>query len=398
MTLTPALMADAILVLGAFVAWWNGWRQGAVTSVLSFIGIVAGLVLGMAAAPFLMGYTDQVALRLLLVMGVLVLLVGVGQLAGAAAGHAVRDRMKYRSQQRRDSLIGGFFQVVAMLLIVWLISIPLAGSLAGKPGQAVRQSHVLGALNRYMPAPLAGLPTGIAAMLNESGLPPLVSPWLGAGVEVEPPNIEVADKALVDRIRPSIIHVMGDSEACSRRLLGSGFVTAPGYVVTNAHVVAGTEIVALDTVVGMKDAEVVYYNPEVDIAVLHSKDLDLPPLEWAPQVAATGDDAIALGFPHSGPFTASPARIRERLVIAGPDIYAQGRVERDAYTLRGSIRQGNSGGPLVDASGRVLGVIFGASIDDTDTGYALTAEEVQKQVGDVRALVAPVKTGKCVGI
>jgi S1-C subfamily serine protease len=200
----------------------------------------------------------------------------------------------------------------------------------------------------------------------------------------------------VEELRPAVVHIQGDADECRRRLMGSGFVTAPDYVVTNAHVVAGTQTVRLDTVLGVHEATVVYYNPGVDLAVLHAPGLGLPALPWAGTPAATGDDAIVMGFPESGPFEAAPARIRDELLIAGPDIYASGRVEREAYTVRGSIRQGNSGGPLVDTEGRVLGVVFGASVDQTDTGYVVTADEAQRQIGDVTALAGPVDTQGCV--
>lgn len=103
-----------------------------------------------------------------------------------------------------------------------------------------------------------------------------------------------------------------------------------------------------------------------------------------------------MGFPESGPFEAAPARIADRITISGPDIYATGRVERESYTVRGTIRQGNSGGPMVDTSGNVLGVVFGASVDNSDIGYALTAQEVRSQVGDASQLATPVDTGQCV--
>ena len=312
-------------------------------------------------------------------------------------GTTLRDRMRARSQQRVDSIVGAVFQVVAMLLITWLVSIPLASGLGSKVSKGISESEILGAMSRVAPAQLSNLPSGIAALLNDSGLPPLVSPWTDQStVEVEAPRIEVEDRELVERLRPSVIHVLGDAETCSRRLMGSGFVVAEDYVVTNAHVVAGTNVVALDTTLGMKNAEVVYYNPDVDIAVLHSTGLGIAPLSWAPEQAQTGDDAVVMGFPLSGPFTASPARVREELTIVGPDIYAEGRVERHAYTVRGTIRQGNSGGPMINSTGEVLGVVFGASVDDSDTGYALTAAEVQSHIGDVTQLVDTVDTGTCV--
>ncbi len=103
-----------------------------------------------------------------------------------------------------------------------------------------------------------------------------------------------------------------------------------------------------------------------------------------------------MGFPESGPFEAAPARVSDRITISGADIYSNGRVEREAYTVRGSIRKGNSGGPMVDTEGNVLGVVFGASVDSSDIGYVLTAQEVQNIVGDIAAMESPADTQKCV--
>ena len=394
-----SLAVDIAIVIAVLLAVRVGWRQGALTAVLAAVGVIAGLVLGTVAAPAAMQLADQPAVRFLLAVGVLILLVGLGQLVGASLGAALRDRMRTRSGQRVDSSIGAVFQSVAAVVVIWLVSLPLASNLGGQPGQALRKSRILSGLNAAAPDRLASLPNGLAAMLNDSGLPPLVSPWerSGADVEVEAPELEIGDPELLERVRPSVIHVLGDAEACSRRLMGSGFVTEPDYVITNAHVVAGTDKVRLDTVLGLKEADVVYYNSDVDIAVLHSPGLGLEPLPWAEDVAVTGDDAVVLGFPQSGPFSAETARIRDRLTIAGPDIYSTGRVERDAYTVRGSIRQGNSGGPMINPEGQVLGVVFGASVEDSDTGYALTADEVRGHVGDVTQLVDAIPTGSCVG-
>lgn len=395
--MTPELIVDGLIVLAVLMAIATGWRQGAFTSVLSTVGVVAGLIIGAALAPPVMQLTDSVALRFLLGLGTIIMLVGLGNLVGGILGASVRDRMRMRASQTIDSAIGSVFAAAATLIVVWLISIPLATGLSGPASQGIRHSTILGFVDRKTPPGLEQLPARITAMLNDSGLPPLFSPFNEPPArEVAAPNIQIEDHALVEQLRPSVIHIQGDSSECSRRLMGSGFVTAPDYVVTNAHVVAGTQTVRLDTVLGVRDAEVVHYDPGVDLAVLHSPGLGLPALPWAETPASSGDDAVVMGFPESGPFEAAPARIRDRLLIAGPDIYASGRVEREAYTVRGTIRQGNSGGPLLDPEGRVLGVVFGASVDQTDTGYAVTAQEVQRQIGDVTALVDPVDTQACV--
>ena len=393
----PAWIVDGFIVVAVLAAMTSGWRQGGLASLLSAVGILAGFIIGLGVAPLVLQITDQVGIRFLLALGMLILLIGLGQLLGSALGHAIRDRMKTKSGQRVDSSFGAILMSVFSLVLIWLIATPMATSLSNSVGKGVRESAILREVNKVMPDELTQLPRSISGMLNDSGLPPVMMPWEdGTSVDVEAPNIEVADQAMVQDIRPSVVHVIADADGCRRRMMGSGFVTADNYVVTNAHVVAGTQTAYVDTVVGIKEARVVYYNPEVDIAVLRAENLGLEPLEWADSPAYTGDDAVVMGFPHSGPFTANAARIRERVNIAGPDIYSNSRVERESYILRGTVVQGNSGGPLISPDGTVLGLIFGASVDDTDTGYAITAEEVRAHIGDVTRFENSVDTQECV--
>ena len=393
----PAWIVDGFIVVAVLAAMTSGWRQGGLASLLSAVGILAGFIIGLGVAPLVLQITDQVGIRFLLALGMLILLIGLGQLLGSALGHAIRDRMKTKSGQRVDSSFGAILMSVFSLVLIWLIATPMATSLSNSVGKGVRESAILREVNKVMPDELTQLPRSISGMLNDSGLPPVMMPWEdGTSVDVEAPNIEVADQAMVQDIRPSVVHVIADADGCRRRMMGSGFVTADNYVVTNAHVVAGTQTAYVDTVVGIKEARVVYYNPEVDIAVLRAENLGLEPLAWADGPAYTGDDAVVMGFPHSGPFTANAARIRERVNIAGPDIYSNSRVERESYILRGTVVQGNSGGPLISSDGTVLGLIFGASVDDTDTGYAITAEEVRAHVGDVTRFENSVDTQECV--
>lgn len=393
----PAWIVDGFIVVAVLAAMTSGWRQGGLASLLSAVGILAGFIIGLGVAPLVLQITDQVGIRFLLALGMLILLIGLGQLLGSALGHAIRDRMKTKSGQRVDSSFGAILMSVFSLVLIWLIATPMATGLSNSVGKGVRESAILREVNKVMPDELTQLPRSISGMLNDSGLPPVMMPWEdGTSVDVEAPNIEVADQAMVQDIRPSVVHVIADADGCRRRMMGSGFVTADNYVVTNAHVVAGTQTAYVDTVVGIKEARVVYYNPEVDIAVLRAENLGLEPLAWADGPAYTGDDAVVMGFPHSGPFTANAARIRERVNIAGPDIYSNSRVERESYILRGTVVQGNSGGPLISSDGTVLGLIFGASVDDTDTGYAITAEEVRAHVGDVTRFENSVDTQECV--
>lgn len=389
-------VVDVIIGIVLVFALWSGWRQGAFMSLLATIGVVAGLVIGAAVAPLAMGLTDSPALRFLLAIGTVVLLVGLGNLIGAHLGHAIRDGIRFRSSRFLDSLVGSIFQVLATLIVAWLVAIPLATGMPGTVASAIRESRILAFVDDNTPRGLETLPARIAAMLTDTGLPPLVSPFDNQPVrEVEAPNINVSNVALVEQMRPSVVHVMGDAGECSRRLMGSGFVAAPDYVITNAHVVAGTDAVNLDTVVGIRAAEVVFYDPDADIAVLHSPDLGLDALPLSDDPLNSGADAIVMGFPLSGPFDASPARVRERILITGANIYASGQHEREVYSVRGNIRSGNSGGPMVDPEGNVVGVVFGAAIDGSDTGFVLTTAEVERRIGDLQSLTTPVDTLQC---
>ncbi len=177
-------------------------------------------------------------------------------------------------------------------------------------------------------------------------------------------------------MQASVIKINGIAPSCQKALEGSGFVVGPDLVMTNAHVVAGTSEVTVDSPDGPLDADVVLFDPEEDVAVLRVSQLQAPVLPFAPNPAESGSDAIVLGYPGGGPYTASPARIREIINLSGPDIYRTGTVQREVYTVRGSVRQGNSGGPLVNSNGEVLGVVFGAAVDDPDTGFVLTATEI----------------------
>jgi S1-C subfamily serine protease len=213
--------------------------------------------------------------------------------------------------------------------------------------------------------------------------------------DIAPPDTALQKSAIVSQVHGSVVKIRGNATSCSRSLEGSGFVIAPQRVMTNAHVVAGTDEVAIETTEGRFPARVVYFNPEVDIAVLAVPRFGVKALTLADQAAQAGDSAIVLGYPLDGPYTATPARIRSRINLHGPDIYESKTVQRDVFTVRAAIRSGNSGGPMIDPSGRVIGVVFGAAVEDPDTGFTLTANQVRSEVDAAPAQSAQVSTGAC---
>jgi S1-C subfamily serine protease len=164
---------------------------------------------------------------------------------------------------------------------------------------------------------------------------------------------------------------------------------------TNAHVVAGVKSVTVAQSDGTQyDAKVVLYDPQRDVAVLYVPDLTVAPMSFARPVNGQAD-AVVVGYPEGGPFTPVPARVRERLKARGPNIYQSAMVTREIYSLFAQVRPGNSGGPLLNPKGGVLGVVFAASLDNKVTGYALTAAEVAPDAAAGESRTAKVGTGAC---
>jgi S1-C subfamily serine protease len=214
-------------------------------------------------------------------------------------------------------------------------------------------------------------------------------------VEVDPPDASLASLPVVAEAARSVVKIHTVVPACQKILEGSGVVIAPNRVMTNAHVVAGGNSVSISVDGQDHSANVVSYNPDEDISILDVPGLQAPQLTFAEGVAPTGSDALIMGYPGGSSFAATPARIREVIELDGPDIYRTTSVTREVYAIRGSVRQGDSGGPLIDLNGRVLGIAFGAAVDDPDTSFVLTAKQVSPLAGSVDGS-QPVATGDCI--
>ncbi|MDV6209500.1 MarP family serine protease [Rhodococcus erythropolis] len=395
--MTGSRWVDIAIVLVALIAATSGWRQGAVASALAFVGVILGAVAGILLAPHLLVHVTEGKLRILAGISLIVVLVIIGEVAGMVLGRAARSGMHSPTARSVDSVIGAGLQAVAVVVAAWLLAIPLTSSSQPNIAAAVRGSDVLASVDELAPQWLRRIPTEFSALLDTSGLPDVIGPFGRTPItEVEAPDASVPASPLAAQLRPSVLRINGVAPSCQRALEGSGFIVAPERVMTNAHVVAGTESITVDTMEGALPAQVVLFDSAVDIAILAVPGLDAPVLPFAPEQAQTGDNALVLGYPGGGPYTASAARVREVLNLNGPDIYKAGTTQREVYTVRGSIRQGNSGGPMVDDQGRVLGVVFGAAVDDSDTGFVLTAQEVSRQLNAAASASTPVPTGACI--
>jgi S1-C subfamily serine protease len=240
-----------------------------------------------------------------------------------------------------------------------------------------------------------GRARGAAAALAAIMLLVAATAVSGCGI-IDTPNANLANNPVVAATKSSVVTIRALAPSCQTELEGSGFVVSDHTVMSNAHVVAGSNSVTVqDTDGNSHDATVVSYDPAVDIAILDVPGLPAPPLAFANAPAATGTDALVMGFPDAGPFEATPARIREVVELDGPDIYRTTTVTRQVYTISGTVRQGDSGGPLLDLNGRVLGVVFAEAVDHPDTGFVMTAEQVSRELPNIGNTTA-VATGSCI--
>ncbi|ALG05811.1 MarP family serine protease [Kibdelosporangium phytohabitans] len=383
----------ALVVLAAI----SGARQGVVIALPALLGVFAGLVLGAIVAPLVVENFTNFATRAAFFIAIVVFLVALGETAGVWVGRTLRRKMKTPNLTPVESILGALVQGVVVFVVAWIIAVPLT-TVTGLPGlaNAIRGSVVLGGVDDIMPPGAEKLPNGVKKLLDDSGFPNVMGPFSQTPlVDTGPPDPALQSSPVVQRVRPSVLKIHARAQSCSRALEGTGFVISPERVMTNAHVVAGTDQVSVETEGGQLDARVVLYDPSVDVAILSVPDLRARPLPFAPQDANKGDSTIVLGYPLDGPYTASAARVRERINLRGPDIYDANTVTRDVFTVRAKVQSGNSGGPLVDPNGQVVGVVFGAAVDDDETGFVLTAKEVSDEVQQAPRLSRRVDTGAC---
>ncbi|HEY0807851.1 MAG TPA: MarP family serine protease [Pseudonocardiaceae bacterium] len=389
---------DLVVVLIAVLAAVSGARQGLVIALPAFAGVLLGAVVGVRVAPLLVRNFGNPATRVAFAVAILVLLVALGETFGVWCGRMIKQRIRNPKLAGVDNALGAILQGIVVFVVAWMIALPLT-SYSGLPGltSALQRSTVLGAVNSLMPQSARNLPSDLRTLFNVPDLPNVTNPFTRLPAnDVSPPNTALQASAIVQQVRPSVVKIHGEAPSCSRALEGSGFVIAPQRVLTNAHVVAGTDTDVVLVKDGQLDAHVVYYNSDIDLAILAVPGLTAPPLRFDGGAAHNGQDSIVLGYPLDGDYTASAARISSRFTLPGPNIYNDRNENRDVYTVYSQVRSGNSGGPLIDTAGGVLGVVFGAAVDDPNTGFALTAQQVTSVLpANPTGLYRTVSTDQC---
>jgi S1-C subfamily serine protease len=397
----PGDLLDLILIvlIAAFAV--AGYRQGFIIGVLSLAGFVVGVIVGAVIAPGISrALAKSVSWQAFVAILVVFAMAVVGMLVASGLGVAVRSRLTGRPATVVDSLGGAAVNILAVVVVAWLIASFVVSAPFPAVARQVNNSLVLKTVDGVMPRDALYLPVfpQLRSLLS-NGLYSQVFSAIGAesSLSLAAPNASVLRSRALRRAEPSVVKIRGIAESCSMQIEGSGFVIAPQHVLTNAHVVAGVTVgptVSFDN--QQYPGHVVLYDPQRDLAVIDVPGLRAPALKFAPQ-AAEGTGAIVVGYPLNNPLTVTAARIGRSVTAYGPNIYQTAVVHRQIYPIRAQVEPGNSGGPLLSSGGRVYGVVFAASTSLSDTGYALTASEVESDATAGSQATKAVSTQGCQG-
>jgi S1-C subfamily serine protease len=386
---------DLLVLAVAAGAGWIGYRMGFVRRVTSWGGLAIGIVVAVVFVPdvadALRGSPPRT--RLLASLAFVIVVATVAQALGAAIGSALHARLGRHgggALHQSDRVAGAVVGVGGVLVLMWLL-IPALASSPGWTARAVRDSAVARAIDRLAPDPPSESET-LGRLVGDQSFPEvfdtLSSPDAGT-----PPSDGIPAEAATRVTRST---VMVEGQACARIQEGTGFVAGDNLIVTNAHVVAGETHTHVVTADGRRlDTAVVAFDPNRDLAVLRAPGLALPALTEGD--GHVDDRGALFGHPGGGSLRQAPVRIAEQIVARGTDISRSTPTEREVFVLAAVTAPGDSGAPVVDPEGRVVGVMFAYDISRQTTAYALTRTELDAVLGPVLAGTAPPSpgTGEC---
>jgi S1-C subfamily serine protease len=382
---------DVVFVVLAVLAVVGGYRLGFVARVVSWVGLAAGLAVAVRLLPLFLDQVDTASHGLVLVLSVGLLLVGasLGQALGFVIGGRLRPRSEGGALSRADRMAGGLAGLAGLVVVVWLL-LPVLVASPGWVSREATSSWVAQRIDAALPAPPDAM-QALQALVGSDDFPDVFdalrpTPELGP-----PPAASGLSQEIADQAARSVVKMEG--AACDRVQDGTGFVVSDGLVVTNAHVVAGERSTTVIRDDGTRfDGTVVLFDPDRDLAVVRVDGLDRPAL---PVGDGAPVDTIGGVFGHPGgePLRIAPFRVAREITATGRDIYGNGDTERRVLELAAALRPGDSGSPLVDPSGEVVGVAFAIARDRSGVAYALTTDELDAALGAVSAQA--ISTGPC---
>jgi S1-C subfamily serine protease len=370
----------------------RGWEIGLIRQFFSTAGFFGGLFIGAAIQPSIINLTHTVlsrtVLTLTITLGLAFCLLAVGEIVG----NKLKAKIHIRQLNAADSFLGSVLSLATVMFSVWLCA-AMISSLAIPTLQAdVNSSSVVKFLNRHLPSAPSVI-SKIGSLIDPNGFPEVF-----VGGEPAPNSnyslpTSKAMQPAVDADDASVVKIEG--LGCGGIVEGSGFVVAPGIVATNAHVVAGTIHPYIYDSKGQHPATVIWFDPNLDFAVLRATDLVGKPLTIDSQLVDNGTGGAVLGYPGGGAFSATTAAILNEFDATGRNIYGTGNTSRSVYELKAHVIPGNSGGPLILQNGQVDGMVFAESTVYTDVGYGLTSNQIVTAITHAESQNIVRSTGGC---
>jgi S1-C subfamily serine protease len=368
---------DIVIVILLFFAIIRGANLGFFRLVFSVMGFIVGLLLGSYASLEFFKYVNlsNAASKLLAILVVEAIFAIVLSVVFEETAIYITRRAQGVRLPRVDQILGGIFEAVTILFLVWLIAPSLYNVQAARVGYFVSNSTIVDNLNSLLPTP----PNFLARL--QAIVSPNTSPSVFSGLEPQhttiKPNSQV-DNAIITNDEQSVVKIEGNG--CGGLVEGSGFVVSSGIVVTNAHVVAGIKQPEILDGSGSFKASVIWFDPNVDLAVLSARDVLEPALQLSTAHLSQGTGVVVLGYPNNGQLISQAGIIDDQIIAQGQNIYNQGTIDRNIYEVQADIQAGNSGGPLIISNGQVAGIVFAKSTDQDNLGYALLSSDVQASI------------------
>lgn len=381
---------DVLIILLLLLAVVRGYQVGFLQSVFSSAGFIGGLLLGSLAAKQIAPHFSGALIKLVVIITVELFLAFTLALLGEVTGLKLSARVSRKKLNTANQSLGAILEVLFSLAAVWLIASALVNVQTANIGHNVKRSLIVQKLDGLLPNPPDVL-AELEKIISPNGFPNVFLGLEPQHTTISPSN-SVNNQAVVNDEK-SVVKIQG--VGCGGIVSGSGFVVANGVVVTNAHVVAGIARPQVMDQSGIHHTTVIWFDPNMDIAVLQVSNLNDPPLSLASQTLPNNDAAATLGYPGGGPLVANNAAIIDHLAAAGRNIYNQGITFRNIYEIQTDVEPGDSGGPLVAPDGSVAGVVFSKSLSQNNVGYALLINQIKPLIAQAEQQNTPVSTGSC---
>ncbi|MEO3941842.1 MarP family serine protease [Paenarthrobacter nicotinovorans] len=380
-----------ILMLLSYLIY--GLRNGFMVTLGGIAGFVVGAIAAFIAVPLVSGWVTDSGWRLTATVGAAVVLIALGHGLGTMIGRKIRHAVRIKPLHAVDRLIGGVVSVVVAALVMSMLAFSISSLGVPFVSQQLAGSRVIRYIDNITPTPVKSTMAQLRSTVIGDGIPKLIE-GIGPVTPVPVPNASTDTPAL-NQAAESVLKIAGTAFECGQNQTGSGFVVAPGRVVTNAHVVAGVSQPVVEVPDGgALPGRVVYFDPQRDIAVLAVDGLQSSPLPMSADLP-DGSPAAFAGYPHGGPFQSKPATVQGISTIIVPDIYGANPSPEQVYKLAGDVQPGNSGGPLLTMQGEVAGLIFAKTTTDAALGFALTMADLEPVAAQASGLSNPVTPGQC---